>query len=63
MNQIHIVCPKAAATGIMSMTVLSVAGMETMLLSAMKYFGVGDWLPSKEPRTATTAENNATLVA
>ena len=63
MNQIHIICPKAAATGIMSMKVPSVARMETMLLSAMRYFGVGDWLPSKEPMIATMAENNATLVA
>ena len=61
MNQIHFICPKAAAIGIMSMKVPSVARMDTMVLSVIPYFSVGDWRPSKELRIAMMAENNARL--
>lgn len=61
MNQFHFICPKAAATGIMSMKVPSVARVDTTVLSVIPYFSVGDWRPSKAPRIAMMAENSARL--
>ena len=60
-NQIHFICPKAAATGIMSVKVPSVARMDTMVLSVIPYFSVGDWRPSQEARIAIMAEKSARL--